>query len=445
MLYMLRLSFFGASQEVTGSCFLLEDETDKILIDCGLFQGSKTYEEKSMAPLPFDPKQITSVFVTHAHLDHTGRLPKLFKDGFAGTIYSTEPTHDLAELMLKDTVGVLSKEHKEPPYDEADVDRMMKLWVSKNYHEQIKINKFSIALYRAGHILGSAMVHIEHENKTILFTGDLGNPNNPLLFGPDPADDVDVLITEATYGDRTHEEADERKLKLERAVEQSVVRGGVLMIPAFSLERTQEMMLELTSMLKNKQIPNVPIFLDSPLAIKASALYEKYSSFLNRARAAGESGFLHSPMVRFTPTPDDSKKINDVPPPKIIIAGSGMSTGGRILHHERRYLSDPKSTILFIGYQAAGSLGRIIEDGASDVTLFGERIPVRCHREVIQGYSAHPDQEGLYTFIQERSRKLKRVFAVHGEPKSLLALTQHVQDYMGVEASAPKYGDVVDL
>ena len=442
---MLRLSFYGATQEVTGSCFLLEDEKDKILIDCGLFQCPKFCDEKSMAPLPFDPHSINAVFVTHAHIDHTGRLPKLFKDGFSGPIYSTLPTRDLAELMLKDSVSVLAKEHKESPYDETIVDDIMKLWVGKNYHENIQINNFSISLYKAGHILGSSMILVGHKGKQILFTGDLGNSNNPLLFGPEKTNDIDYLVMESTYGDRMHEDSAERKLKLERAIERRVLRGGVLMIPTFSLERTQEILLELTSLLKNKQVPKMPIFVDSPLAIKATRVYEKYASFLDRASSAGESGFLNSPLVQFTETAEESKHINNVPPPKIIMAGSGMSTGGRILHHELRYFPDSKNTILFIGYQAPGSLGRIVQDGADEATIFGQRLPVRCYRESIDGYSAHPDKDGLYLFVQERSEKLKKVFMIHGEPKSLLAFAQQVRDNLGIEASAPKYGETVDL
>lgn len=443
---MLKLSFYGATQEVTGSCFLLEDEKNKILIDCGLFQCPKFCDEKSIAPFPFDPHQISAVFVTHAHVDHTGRLPKLFKDGFTGTIYSTLPTRDLAELMLQDSVSVLAKEHKEPLYDETTIDGLMRLWQGKNYHENIQINNFSVSLYKAGHILGSSMILVEHEGKKILFTGDLGNSNNPLLWGPEKTNDIDYLIMESTYGDRVHEDSAERKLKLERAIERSVLNGGVLMVPTFSLERTQEILLELTSLLQNKQIPKIPIFVDSPLAIKATKVYEKYASFLDRVSSTGESsGFLHSPMVRFTETSQESKNINNIPPPKIIMAGSGMSTGGRILHHELRYFPDQKSTILFIGYQAPGSLGRIVQDGADVANIFGERIPVRCHRESIDGYSAHPDKDGLHLFVEERAEKLKKVFAVHGEPKSLLALTQHIRDYLGIEAYAPKYGETVDL
>src|SRR3989344_9675653 len=191
---MLKLSFFGAAQEVTGSCFLLEDEKDKILIDCGLFQCPKFCDEKSSAPFPFDQKQIRAVFVTHAHVDHSGRLPKLFKDEFSGSIYSAVPTRELAEIMLKDSVGVLAKEHKEPLYDETTVDGLMRLWTDKNYHENIQINKFSVSLYKAGHILGSSMILVEHEGKKILFTGDLGNANNPLLFGPEKTDNIDYLV-----------------------------------------------------------------------------------------------------------------------------------------------------------------------------------------------------------------------------------------------------------
>ncbi len=426
---------------------MLEDETTKILVDCGMFQSPKFADDRSNEPFPFDPKTINAVFITHAHIDHTGRIPRLVKEGFGGHIYSTPPTRALGELMLKDSIGVLSKEHRAAPllYDESIVDTVMHQWEGKNYLEKISVGAFSITLFRAGHILGSSMILIEREGKKILFTGDLGNPNNPLLFGPDEPKQIDYLVVESTYGDRIHEEADERKIKLERAVEQSVLRGGVLMIPAFSLERTQEMLLELTSMLKNKQIPKVPIFLDSPLAIQATKIYEEYAGYLNKAWAEGESGFLRSPLVRFTLTTEESKSINKTPPPKVIIAGSGMSTGGRILHHEARYLPDPHSTILFIGYQAPGSLGRLIQDGAPEVTIHGERIPVRCHTEVIQGYSAHPDREALFQFVEERSVNLKKVFVTHGEPKSIMAFCQRIRDNLGITALGPKYGDSVQL
>ncbi len=444
---MLKLSFLGAASEVTGSCYLLEYGDEKILIDCGLFQSAKFCDERSFAPFSFDAKSIGAVFVTHAHIDHIGRIPRLLAAGFAGTIFSAHPTKDLGELMLNDSLGVLQKEHKdhEAIYTEDDIVRTMSKWEGKEYHEKIVVGSFSCVFYRAGHILGSAMVYIEVGGKKILFTGDLGNPNNPLLFPAEHVSNIDYLIVESTYGDRAHEDMGERKTRLERAIERSVLRGGVLMIPAFSLERTQEMLWEVTSMLTQKQIPLVPIFLDSPLAIKATKIYEKHHAYLNKAKTQGNVGFLQSPLVHATLSSDESKRINAVSPPKVIIAGSGMSTGGRILHHEHRYLSDPKNTILFIGYQAPGTLGRMIEEGVNSVRIFGDTIPVRCHREVIQGYSAHADREALFDFVRAESETVKKIFVTHGEPRSALSFAQYVRDYLGVEAVVPQYQESVEL
>lgn len=444
---MLNISFFGAAQEVTGSCYLLEYDTEKILIDCGLFQAPKFCDERSFADFPFDPKSVSAVFVTHSHIDHIGRVPRLAAAGFQGTIFSTHPTKSLSELMLKDSMGVLQKEHQDKPliYTEEDVAKAMAAWEGKNYHEKIVVGSFSCTFYRAGHILGSAMVYIEVGGKKLLFTGDLGNPNNPLLFPAENAANIDYLIIESTYGDRVHEDLEERRLKLERAIERSVTRGGVLMIPAFSLERSQEMLWEITSMLTQKQIPPVPIYLDSPLAIKATKIYEQYYSYLNKAKTEGGQGFLCSPLVRMTLTADESKQINQVHPPKVIMAGSGMSTGGRILHHEHHYLSDPNSTILFIGYQAPGTLGRMIQEGVDTVRIFGDTVPIRCHREVIHGYSAHPDRDALFDFVRSESDALKKVFVTHGELKSSLSFVQYIRDYLGIEAVAPGYGESVEL
>ena len=444
---MTKLSFFGAAGEVTGSCFLLESESSKILVDCGLFQCPKFCDIRSHDPLPFDPKSIDALFVTHAHVDHTGRIPKLIKEGFRGKIYSTHPTKDLAEIMLKDSVMVMAKEAEreggEIPYAEEDVDRAMSFWEGKNYHDKIQAGDFEITFYDAGHVLGSAMIMV---NKKILFSGDLGNPANPLLNGFEKVSGAEVLVLESTYGDREHEGIEEKKLLLERAIEKSVVRGGVLMIPAFSLEKTQELLWEISDMLRKKQVPNILIFLDSPLAIRATEVYQKYYSYLNKAYVDKKSfSFLNFPQVHVALTTEESKKINDVPAPKVIIAGSGMSTGGRILHHERRYLQDPKSTILFIGYEAPGCLGRRIQDGADEVTLFGEKVPVRCSKETIYGYSAHPDFATLFEFVREKSDTLKKIYTTHGEPKSSLALVQKLRDYLGIPAYAPKYGESVEL
>ena len=458
---MIKLSFYGAAQEVTGSCFLLENlpagkagGKNKILIDCGLFQCPKFCDIRSQKPFDFDPKSIEALFVTHAHVDHTGRIPKLVKEGFCGEIYSTHPTKDLAEIMLKDSVGVMIKEAERDggvvPYTEEDVDRVMSFWEGKNYRERLQIGDFAVTFYDAGHVLGSAMILVacpdRSGGKNILFSGDLGNPANPLLNGFEKVVGAEILVLESTYGDREHEGIEEKKLKLERVIEQSIVQGGVLMIPAFSLEKTQELLWEISDMLRKKQVPNIPIFLDSPLAIRATEVYQKYYSYLNKAYVDKRSfSFLNFPQIHVALTTEESKKINNAPSPKIIIAGSGMSTGGRILHHERRYLQDPKSTILFIGYQSPASLGRRIQDGADEVTIFGEKIPVRCSKETIYGYSAHPDYAALFEFVREKSDTLKKIYTTHGEPKSYLTLVQKIRDNLGIEAYAPKYGESVEI
>src|SRR3989344_301319 len=447
---MFKVSFFGAAQEVTGSCYLIEDGKTKFLIDCGIFQCAGFCNERSRENFPFDPRSLAAMVVSHAHIDHTGRIPKLVNDGFSGSIYSSLPTRDLAELMLKDSVGVLTKEARNRNesllYNEDDVDRAMARWEGLEYGAAFRIGAFEITLYRAGHILGSSMVFVRHGDRSLLFSGDFGNPNNPLLTREEKLPPFQVLAIDSTYGDRIHESIEERTLKLERAIERSVMHSGVLMIPAFSLERTQEIIWEISGMLKKKQIPGIPIFVDSPLAIAATTIYQKYYRYLQRAATEEKSfSFLRAPLVRFTRTTEESKQINTVSSPKIIIAGSGMSTGGRILHPERRYLPDPKSTILFIGYQAPGSLGRMIQDGADTVTIMGDTIPVRCHREVIDGYSAHVDQEDIMDFVREHSDTLQKVLAVHGEPKAVLTLVQKIRDYLAIDAIAPKYGETVEV
>src|SRR3989344_5696639 len=327
----MKISFYGGSQEVTGSCFLFDSGKTKILIDCGLFQCPRFCDLRSRDPFPFNPKDIKALFVTHAHIDHTGRIPKLVKEGFAGSIYSTPATRELAELMLKYSTGVHQKEsvHEKCPkfYTEEDVDRALEPWEDVPYHAIRKVGDTMITFFDSGHILGAAMIVVEIGGEKILFSGDLGNSANPLLAQRESVPKPTMLITEATYGDRTHEDVLEKKVKLERAIEASVLRGGVLMIPAFSLERTQDLISEIAGMMARKQIPTVPIFLDSPLSIRATAINEKYL----------KTPFFSLPNVHFTLTTEESKKINNVPSPKIIIAGSGMSTGGRIFYPKPRY------------------------------------------------------------------------------------------------------------
>ena len=448
-----KITFCGGAQSVTGSNYLLESGDTKILIDCGLFQGTKISEDKNDDSFPYDPASIDALFITHAHLDHIGRVPKLVKDGFKGKIFSTPPTRDLAELMLADSLGVMRKEARarkkeDAIYSEDDIQKAIGLWNPVDYHNAIRVADFEINFRDAGHVMGSAMVEISREGKKILFTGDLGNPPNPLLRDTEKVTDANFLIIESTYGDREHEELNEANLKLERVIEDTVHNGGVLMIPAFSLERTQKLLFQVNDLVEHGRIPRVPIFLDSPLAIKATNVYKKYQRYYNEnAKDIIRSGdaLFQFPGLKMTLKTEESKAIKSAPSPKIIIAGSGMSNGGRIVHHERNYLSDPKSVLLLMGYQAAGSLGRRLQEGQKTVRIFGETVRVRARVENIRGYSAHPDMNDLFDFVHGTADTIKKVFVVQGEPKSSLFFTQRLRDYLGVNAVAPETGDNFEL
>jgi metallo-beta-lactamase family protein len=447
---MLKITFCGGAQEVTGANYLLDDGKNRILVDCGLFQSPRFSAARNREEFLYDPASVDALFVTHAHIDHVGRIPKLVRLGFRGAIYSTMPTKDFARLMLEDSLGVLEKEaarmgDKEIIYTPADIEAAQKLWHGVPYSQEITIGDFRVCLHNAGHILGSAMIEIHAAGRKFLFTGDLGNTPMPLLSPPEIVKDVQVLIIESAYGDRVHEDASERKVKLERAIEDIVKRGGTLMIPAFALERTQELLFEFNDLVEHGRIPRIPFYIDSPLAIKATAIYRKYDNFFNpeaRQIIKGGDDLFQFPGLHLTETTDLSKAINEVKGPKVIMAGAGMMQGGRILHHARRYLPDKNSMILFIGYQAAGSIGRRIIDGERQVNIFGDLISVAAEVRSIHGYSAHADTNQLLDFINEDVETLEKVLVVQGEPAASLFLSQRVRDYLGIHAHAPRLGEV---
>ena len=449
----LKITFYGGTSEVTGANFLVEtlDEPKPVrfLVDCGLFQGSKMLDARNRETFPYELSQIDYLFITHAHIDHTGRIPKIVRDGFEGKIMSTHPTKDLASVMLLDSMGVLGKQaaqdDKPPLYNEDDVAKSMTLWTSVDYHQEVNIeNVFRIRFLDAGHTLGSAMIEILYNDKKIMFTGDLGNNPAPLLKNAEALEKVHYLVIESVYGDRNHEHREERKQLLEDVIEETMRRGGVLMIPAFSLERTQELLYEIEGMMEQERIPLVPVFVDSPLAIKVTDIYKKYEDYFNKDVShvikSGNEIFQFA-QLHFTMTTEESKAIKDFPAPKIILAGSGMSNGGRILHHEKLYLPDPKNTLLLAGYQAAGTLGRRIQDGEKMVKIHGEFVNIAARVAQIHGYSGHMDSEHLLEFVAHSEDTLEHVFVTMGEPKSSLFLVQRLRDYLGLSATSPQAGE----
>ncbi len=451
----MKLTFYGATEQVTGSNFLLESGSAKILIDCGLHQGSRYAEDGNFKPFPYDPKEIEAVFVTHSHIDHIGRIPQLYRQGFRGSIYSTAPTKDFAEQLLLDSEHILNKEaadRNEPPlYTIDDVNNVLGLWHKRKYHEPVTHGPFEAEFYDAGHILGSSFVVITEGGKRTVFSGDIGNLKTPIVKDTETITGVDYALVESTYGGRIHEDLLSRRDQLEDAIEDAVRSGGVLLIPAFAMERTQDLLFELNQLAEEGRIPRLPIYIDSPLAIKLTAVYKKYSAdphYVDEealAHLRNGDAIFDFPGLHFSLTTEQSKAINEVAPPKVIIAGSGMSNGGRILHHERRHLSDPNSTILFIGYQAAGTLGRRILEGERRVTVLGEEVEVRCRKRAISGYSAHADQEKLLAWIAPMRQSLKKIFLIHGEVDQGEQLAVKIRDELAVKAHIPKYGESVIL
>lgn len=447
-----QVTFCGGAGTVTGANFLLEVAGKKILIDCGLTQGLKIADDINWAPFRYDPKEIDILFVTHAHVDHVGRIPKLVHEGFRGQIFSTAPTKALALPMLLDTMEILSKNkefdlHK--IYTEENIKTALSLWHDKNYHEEVGISEeLAATFYDAGHILGSAMVLFSFNGKKILFTGDLGNSPSPLLPDTEKLTDIDYVIMESAYGDRNHESRSERRKFLEQVIEDNYKRKGTLIIPTFSLERSQELLFELNNLVEENRIPIMPIFLDSPLAIRLTEVFKQYKDYFNETAKKALSKDKHLfnfPGLHSTLHTEESRAIATVKNPKVVIAGSGMSAGGRVVHHERHYLPDPNNTLLLTGYQSVGTPGRLIQEGVKLVKISGEYVKVAAHVVTISGYSGHKDSDHLLDFVADFGDSLKKVYAVMGEPKSSLFLVQKIRDHLGVDAYAPTAGDVVTL
>lgn len=447
------IGFFGGVDAVTGSNFLFSAAGKNVLIDCGLYQGEKFADDRNREAFPFDPSSIDVLVVTHAHIDHIGRIPKLVKDGFSGRILSTPATRDLAKIMLEDTVRILEHEAvhdgRTPIYELSDVLRAMELWDAHEYHEMFPLSEGLSCEFRdAGHMLGSAMMFLTLNGTTMVFTGDLGNSPSPLLRDTEPVAGATYLLMESVYGDRNHEERDMRKERLREIIEGIHRKEGTLIIPVFSLERTQEFLFELNDLVEGKKLDPIPVFVDSPLGIKATHIYAQYSRYFNevaRERIKHGDDVFRFPRLTLTETKQDSMGIWEHKGAKIIMGGSGMLNGGRIVHHVRHYAKDPNSTILLVGYQAAGTPGRRLLEGDRTIRLYGEETHVRSDVKVLNGYSGHKDMDRLLDFVETGAATTKKVFVAIGEPKASLFLSQRIRDYLGLDAVVPRPGEKVEL
>jgi len=459
----IRVKFLGAASEVTGSKYLLEFDDFRLLVDCGLFQGRKELRLLNRNEFPVPPGTINAVVITHAHLDHTGYLPKLFKDGFNGPVYCTSATADLMELILLDSAklqveearfakekGFSKYENPQPLYTTEDVEPIKDHVQSFVFEEPVKItSKISVCFYNAGHILGAAIVELtitgDQQTKRIVFSGDLGRPNDPILFPPHMMKSADILFVESTYGDRDIKPT-EREDVLD-LMNYTFEKDGNIVIPAFSIGRTQTLLMMLKGILYRKEIPKVRIFVDSPMAIKATAFYRKHKACHKLADTDMENDeeFLtlrhHMTVTR---TAEESRQINNYTQDTIIIAGSGMMTGGRILHHLYHRLPVEKNVILITGYQATGGRGWRLQRGEETIRIFGQDIPVRAKIFTINGLSAHADRSELLDWLKGFEEPPKQTFVVHGEPASANALCETLK-IKGWNASVPHYLENVEL
>lgn len=450
----MKITFYGATEGVTGSNFYAETKNGiKFIVDCGLFQGDNQTEEENWKEFPYNPAELDFALVTHSHIDHIGHLPKLCKDGFKGFIYSTEPVAGFAEIFLQDTRKILKDEAerkgKQELFTDRDVTNAVSRFKTQKYKEAFEpAPGIKVTLYDAGHILGSAFIYIEADGQKIVFSGDLGNSPVPLLEDTEKLPETDYVVMESTYGDRLHKRDVQRKTELERIIEETTTKGGVLLMPSFAMERTQEILYELNELLTNNKIKDIPIYIDSPLATRATQVYAKYPNYFDKeARDILKKGdnFFDFPGLTVINSMEQSKELDREVGPKVIIAGSGMSTGGRILFHEKRFLPEPSTSLAIVGFQVEGTLGRLLKDGAKTVKIMGEDVEVRATVYEIGSYSAHADQKALKDWVITSKNSLKELFLVHGEQAAKEVLKSKIQDESGIKTTIPNPGESFEL
>jgi metallo-beta-lactamase family protein len=458
---MATLEFLGATGTVTGSKLLIETGAGRLLVDCGLYQGLKTLRQRNWERLPVDPASIDWVVLTHGHIDHSGYLPRLMKDGFRGRVFSTRATADLLKILLPDSGHLQEEEaayhnkrgttrHKPalPLYTAEEGLAAAERVAGVHYRAPLSLApELRVAFRRAGHILGSATVTVEIRGRRLVFSGDLGRCGAPILPDPMPIDEADVVVVESTYGDRRHD-SEPIPDQLERVIKDAVDRQGAVIVPAFAIGRTQELMYHLAGLEKAGRIPRLPAYVDSPMAINATEIYcahpEDFEGDM-RAMVMNRNCPLHCSDFRLARTPEESRAINEIKGPVLIISASGMATGGRVLHHLKQRLPDPRTTVLLVGYQGVGTRGRRLQNAEKTLRIFGDDISVRARVETIHGLSAHADAGGLLRWLETAARSPERVFVVHGDPTPAAALAKRIGTDLGWHAHVPEYRERVSL
>jgi len=451
----MKLTFLGATGTVTGSRYLLEAGGKKILIDCGLFQGLKELRQRNWEPFYLDPAELDAIILTHAHLDHSGYLPVLVRNGFRGPVYATPATCDLAGILLPDS-GKIQEEDAAfankhgfsrhspalPLYTMLEAEESLRYLEPVAFGAELELgDDISFTLYPAGHILGAAMVMLRAQGRSILFSGDLGRLHDPLLPPPTPIAGADYLLVESTYGDRLHDDTDP-EVALAAVIQRTARRGGVVVIPAFAVGRTQTILYHINRLRARKEIPDIPVFLDSPMAVNATAIMHAHPE---AHRLTPAQCVAICSTARIANTVEESKALDQRIGPMVIISASGMATGGRVLHHLKAFAPDHRNTILFAGHQAAGTRGEAMVSGAESVKIHGEMIPVRAEVLRLDGLSAHADYNEILTWLGHFRTRPRRTFIVHGEPEPAAALGQRIEEQLGWRCHVPAYRESIEI
>ena len=450
-----KLTFLGGVGTVTGSKYLVDVDRRRVLIDCGLFQGYKQLRLRNWAKFPVDPASIDAVLLTHAHIDHSGYLPLLVRNGFRGPVICTDATRDLCGILLPDS-GHLQERDADfanrhgyskhtpalPLYTQEDGERALKRFEVVSFDKDMALpGGIGVRFRYAGHILGAAMIELTCADRKVVFSGDLGRPNDVLLHSPAAVADADYVIVESTYGDRTHQSVSAADA-LAETIAQTAARGGTILIPAFAVGRTQELLVYLHQLKRDKRIPDLPVYLDSPMAIDASDIFCRYAGYHRMSEVEVRSAFA---VAKYTMTREESKSLDVNGHPKVIISASGMATGGRILHHLKTYAPDPRSAIVFVGFQAGGTRGAALISGARTTKIHGDYFSVRAQIKHLQMLSAHADSDELLTWLGQFKAPPKRTFITHGELSASDALRHRIEEELKWDCIVPEYRDEVQL